>query len=174
MDVKDKIAEIIKSEKLNNARFSAQIGIQGSTLSHILNGRNNPSLDVLKSILSRYPNISPDWLILDIGAKFRSEKHSQEPTLFDDIDQTPSLPIVSELIAAQKTASSLYSNQEIHPPVAVSTEQFKPKEETVAPVVAPTTIPPGYVPAVESSSKRGIRKIIVYYTDHTFEEFEGH
>jgi len=48
MEEKDKIEKIMQAENLNSAQFATEIGIQGSTLSHILNGRNKPSLDVLK------------------------------------------------------------------------------------------------------------------------------
>ena len=52
MDEKERIEKIMLKEEMNSAIFAAEIGIQGSTLSHILNGRNNPSLDVLKKILT--------------------------------------------------------------------------------------------------------------------------
>ena len=49
--MKDRILEIIKREHLSNADFADKIGISPATVSSILNGRNNPSLDVsLKSI----------------------------------------------------------------------------------------------------------------------------
>ena len=60
MDEKDRIEKVMLTEGMNSAQFAAEIGIQGSTLSHILNGRNNPSLDVLKKVLNRFRTVSSD------------------------------------------------------------------------------------------------------------------
>ena len=87
MDEKDRIEKIMLKEEMNSAVFATEIGIQGSTLSHILNGRNNPSLDVLKKILNRFRTVSSDWLILGVGSMYRVEKQSQTPTLFDSLDE---------------------------------------------------------------------------------------
>ncbi|NLI37462.1 MAG: helix-turn-helix transcriptional regulator [Bacteroidales bacterium] len=61
----------------NSITFSEEIGIQQSTLSHILNGRNRPSLDVVMKISQRYPEISLDWLINGQG-DMDSDKHDVE------------------------------------------------------------------------------------------------
>jgi plasmid maintenance system antidote protein VapI len=53
--------------KLNNltaSAFADEIGVQRSSISHILSGRNKPSLDIVVKILTRFPNVSSDWLLL--------------------------------------------------------------------------------------------------------------
>jgi plasmid maintenance system antidote protein VapI len=53
--------------KLNNltaSAFADEIGAQRSSISHILSGRNKPSLDIVVKILTRFPNVSSDWLLL--------------------------------------------------------------------------------------------------------------
>ena len=167
MDVKEKIEKIIKAENLNFAQFAAQINIQGSTLSHILNGRNKPSLEVLKSILNRYRNISSDWLILDVGTMYRSEKQSQEPTLFDNIEQTVSPTIPLEAIEAPKSTPPIYTNQEKVVPNVLSQQQPIPEPSIITPLQSS-------VFASDKVPTKSVRKIIIYYTDNTFQEFEGH
>ena len=54
-------------EGLSATQFADKIGISASSLSHILNGRNNPSLDVVTRIHSAFPKISTDWLIYGSG-----------------------------------------------------------------------------------------------------------
>ena len=166
MDVKEKIEKIIKAENLNFAQFAAQINIQGSTLSHILNGRNKPSLDVLKSILNRYRNISSDWLILDVGTMYRAEKQSQEPTLFDNIEQTISTPIVLESFTPPKNTSPIYTNQEKVAPELISHPLSTPEPSPSAP-------PQSTFVVSENAPSKSVRKIIIYYTDNTFQEFDG-
>lgn len=58
----NRIKEIINSKAVTTARFAEIIGVKQSTLSHTLNGRNKPSLDILLSISTTFPEISMDWL----------------------------------------------------------------------------------------------------------------
>lgn len=67
----NRIAEILKSEGLTNSQFANLIGVQASAVTHILNGRNDPSLKVVKSILDNFRGINPDWLIAGIGEMYR-------------------------------------------------------------------------------------------------------
>ena len=53
------------------SQFSKIIGINRSTLSHILAGRNSPSLDVLEKILENFSYIDPDWLLRGRGSMER-------------------------------------------------------------------------------------------------------
>lgn len=70
--MKDRICKIMELETLTASRFAESIGIQRAAMSHILSGRNNPSLDVMTKILERYAYISPDWLLFGKGEMRRS------------------------------------------------------------------------------------------------------
>ncbi len=84
MTEKERIEALMRHEGFSLSQFANEINIQGSTLSHIMNGRNNPSLDVMKRILERFPSISPDWLIFGREPMRRQISHSHEmPSLFD-------------------------------------------------------------------------------------------
>ena len=50
MSEKQRIEKIILLEGLTSGDFAKEIGVQTSTLSHILNERNRPSLDVMRKI----------------------------------------------------------------------------------------------------------------------------
>ena len=49
------------------AQFAEKIGISPSSLSHILSGRNNPSLEVVMKIHKACDYISLDWLLYGEG-----------------------------------------------------------------------------------------------------------
>jgi transcriptional regulator with XRE-family HTH domain len=84
MTEKERLETLMRHEGLSLSQFANEINIQGSTLSHIMNGRNNPSLDVVKRILDRFPSINPDWLIFGREPMRRQISKSQEiPSLFD-------------------------------------------------------------------------------------------
>lgn len=147
---RDRIEKVMESEGLNAAQFAAEIGIKAPTLSHILNGRNNPSLDVLKRILERYRTISSDWLILGVGPMFRGIKQSQPLSLFDEMNENNIKSDKYESKMPEKNDSQEMGNR-------------KKNEQTISDMSkleqVPVVIP------------KNIKKIIVYFEDNTFQEF---
>lgn len=63
MELKDRIATIIKVNQHNASSFAEVLGVQRSSLSHILNGRNKPSLDFIEKVLLHFPRVDAAWLI---------------------------------------------------------------------------------------------------------------
>jgi DNA-binding XRE family transcriptional regulator len=70
--MKDRLQEILTRERLSPARFAELVGVQRSSVSHILSGRNKPSLDFLQKTLTHFGHINPDWLISGNGTYKRS------------------------------------------------------------------------------------------------------
>jgi transcriptional regulator with XRE-family HTH domain len=58
----------------NSAQFADEIGVKRSALSHVLSGRNNPSLDFMLKIKLRYPDTNLDWLLIGTGAMMEQTK----------------------------------------------------------------------------------------------------
>lgn len=48
--------------------FAEKVGVQRSSISHILSGRNKPSLDFVLKVLSAYPDIELYWLLNGKGS----------------------------------------------------------------------------------------------------------
>ena len=57
----------MKLEGLKPSEFADIIGVNRATISHILSGRNKPSIDFLEKLLQAYPNLNSNWLITGIG-----------------------------------------------------------------------------------------------------------
>lgn len=57
--------------------FAEKIGVQRSSISHILSGRNKPSLEFVLKILSVFPEVELYWLLNGEG-KFPSTKKTME------------------------------------------------------------------------------------------------
>lgn len=160
MAEKERIEKVMQLERMNSAVFAAAINIQGSTLSHILNGRNNPSLTVLQSILNRFPNISPEWLIMGQGPVERSSKQSQMPSLFpsDDESISKSTTLESKTVEKNDTVfSTIQQKTTVTPEIPAQTLQEQSPSQLFSQI---------------EQTKRSVRKIIVYYTDNTFQEFQ--
>ncbi len=52
---------------LKSSALADSIGVNRATISHILSGRNKPSIDFLEKLVNAYPNINANWLITGIG-----------------------------------------------------------------------------------------------------------
>ncbi len=66
--MENRIQNIIDKYGLSPNTFAQEIDVNRSTISHILSGRNKPSIEVLKKILKRFPEVSANWLLLGHGA----------------------------------------------------------------------------------------------------------
>jgi len=81
--MKERLIEFLKNENKSSAQLAEEIGVQPSGISHILSGRNNPSLDFVLKMLNKYKFLSTDWLLFGTGSMYREAKMQ---TLFD-LDQ---------------------------------------------------------------------------------------
>ena len=66
----ERIQQLISKKELSATQFSDEIGVQRSSLSHVLSGRNKPSLDFMLKIKARFPEVNLDWLLLGEGEMF--------------------------------------------------------------------------------------------------------
>jgi len=65
--MKDRITQFLSSEGISPAEFADKIGVQRSSVSHVLNGRNYPSASFIQKMLGSYNTLNPRWLLLGEG-----------------------------------------------------------------------------------------------------------
>ena len=63
----ERIKKIMQFYNLSATQFASEIGIQRSALSHIMSGRNKPSLDFMIKLKTRFDEINSDWLLFGKG-----------------------------------------------------------------------------------------------------------
>lgn len=145
MNERQRIEKIISNENMTAKQFATEVGIQAGTISNILSGRNNPSLDVMQKILNRFRTLNSDWLILGVGSMYRVNGDGPQQTLFDvrpeDSDDQDTLPIV---------------------------ETQKKEQHTAAPSIILSGKSAGS--SVMRSTSRTIDRVVIFYSDGTFEE----
>jgi transcriptional regulator with XRE-family HTH domain len=78
--MKERLIEFLKSENKSSAQLAEEIGVQASGISHILSGRNNPSLDFVLKMLEKYQYLSTEWLLFGKGSMYKENKMQ---SLFD-------------------------------------------------------------------------------------------
>lgn len=107
-EMKDRIAHIIRAKNLTAAEFALRLGIQPSNISHLLSGRNNPSLDFVKKLKETFPEYSLEWIIFGRGPITVSEPFAPvtpiEPVSTDTYDEIPVEPMEEETLFDQPKA----------------------------------------------------------------------
>ena len=151
--MREKLQILMNAENLTGSRLAEYLGIQPSSISHIMSGRNKPSLDFVQKILQRYPRINPDWLLLDSDQMYRIE--STEVATSQN----------SELLFDDPSAATMSAEQTV----------YSPANEQSA--VTTSNSPAASNPADNYTSlippqDRGVKRVIVMFDDHTFESYE--
>jgi len=92
-DFTTRLKIILKFYEESASSFAEKIGVQRSSISHILSGRNKPSLDFVMKVLHSYPEVDLYWLMNGDGQfpKQHSETtQPNQPNLFSDSKTTTS------------------------------------------------------------------------------------
>jgi transcriptional regulator with XRE-family HTH domain len=79
--MKERLLAFLIAENKSSAQLAEDIGVQPSGISHILSGRNNPSLDFVLKMLEKYQFLSTDWLLFGKGSMYNDINMQ---TLFDE------------------------------------------------------------------------------------------
>ena len=78
VDFINRLKDIIQHHQLSASQFAASIGVQRSSISHILSGRNKPSLDFILKVTNTYTDVDIYWLL---NGKGSFPKSSSSPTI---------------------------------------------------------------------------------------------
>ncbi|WP_417860969.1 helix-turn-helix domain-containing protein [Winogradskyella sediminis] len=79
VDFTKRLQKIIDYYSESASSFAEKIGVQRSSISHILSGRNKPSLDFVMKVLSTYPEVELYWLMNGKGDFPSKPKISESP-----------------------------------------------------------------------------------------------
>jgi transcriptional regulator with XRE-family HTH domain len=110
----DKFAErlniIMNYYELSAALFAEKIDVQRSSISHVLSGRNKPSLEFVLKILKEFPEVELYWLLNGTGSFPKSTETKINPTpplnLFsDENEQTKPSENLKEQLASTNLQS---------------------------------------------------------------------
>lgn len=81
-----RLNEIMVNNNLNSASFAEQIGVQRSSVSHVMSKRNKPSLDFILKIVNSFEEVTLDWLLFDNNLKPSSSSKSDSKFVNSKID----------------------------------------------------------------------------------------
>jgi len=89
-----RLQKIIDYYNLSASSFADKIGVQRSSISHVLSGRNKPSLDFVLKILSEFPEVEMYWLVN--GKGFFPNDVKQSPSASEEKINKPNLKAIAK------------------------------------------------------------------------------
>jgi transcriptional regulator with XRE-family HTH domain len=114
MSIKDRLQIVIKMNNLTNASFADKIEVQRSSISHIMAGRNKPSLDFIQKTLLSFPKVDAQWLITGKQSQTNSLDHNgQEDELHSISTSGKDIIDDKEATPKAKPTSRIQSNKSI-------------------------------------------------------------
>ena len=127
----ERINLLLKAKNITARQFAEEIGIQPSGMSHILSGRNNPSLDFVMKVIKRWPEVNINWLMFGNGEMYdglSSQSAQREPV------QTKE-PKQSTVASVTEQAQEFDLFTQPATPVAKKTAPSNPLPPTTAPTL---------------------------------------
>ncbi|WP_461128427.1 helix-turn-helix transcriptional regulator [Spirosoma aerophilum] len=167
MSINDKIKQILIDKNLTPSYFADEIGVQRSSISHILSGRNRPSFDIIQKIIRRFPELGYDWIMEEdgpsgnqtlssgYGNRTTSRPVPERPDRFNTTPSSVSYPTQSPGIRTQRN--------EI-PPITM------PMPGASVPM-EPSPTPSESTGISSPNPDKKVERILIFYTDGSFREY---
>lgn len=166
--MKERLLQLLDLEQISPSKFADIIGVQRSSVSHVISGRNNPSYDFLQKTLKAFPGLNASWLMLGEGTMYEHMGRKVPGNLFDPPEPAPAAQIPakiadqaqeSEEISASATASE---SSEVGSRASESLEKAEKTADS-----------PGEdkLQKPASGNQKKIVQVMVIYDDDTFRTF---
>ena len=139
--MEDRLLKILRHYDLSPSVFADKLGVQRSSISHLLSGRNNPSFDFMLRLTESFTDINLDWFITGKGNMLK--KQIQTPVNLSLFDMESNL---EKQVDTQSEKPDLKQQKE-------TDYKFTNVNNEI------------------ESVRKGVSKIILFYKDKSWEEF---
>ena len=141
----------MQKEEMTAAQFAEKIGLSPSSLSHILNGRNNPSLDVVMKIHKACSYTNLPWLIYGEGEmEWKAEVPKSEETGISGM--------------------ALFDESAFFTPEGTDERENRKEMASKSPVFTPKEIVREEIKYIEKPARK-ITEIRIFFDNGTYETF---
>ncbi len=169
-DIKHRIIRLMQYKGITASVFADTIGEQRSSISHILAGRNKPSLDLLEKIALTYPDISIDWLVTGLGKLEKGGTIIQDTpkpmgTLFNQDNETPP---TNEITNVTNPKPDIITDKEPIVPKPTETKIATEPSSNSEHKLDPQPIADPFIPY---NSKNAVERVIVFYKNGSFKQY---
>ena len=86
-DFTNRLKKILEHHQLTASLFADKIGVQRSSISHILSGRNKPSLDFILKVTNTFSDVDIYWLLNGKGTFPKEKIDSPSTTSSENLNE---------------------------------------------------------------------------------------
>ncbi len=170
--ISGRIKELIDNSGLSNKEFAERIDVSPAIISHILSGRNKPSLHVIQQITNVYTNVNLNYLLSGEGTLYR-QKPSLEATKPKADKQSEAFNLNDAVRpVAPPDSTPLHSSVGKGPAdlaaKAPEKQELNPEEE-----IGKTNVNLNNIQKYtkDARAEKEIERVIIFYSDKTMEEY---
>lgn len=157
MTARERLLKIIELEGKSSKQFAEMVGVSAGTISNIANGRNNASLDVLQRVRARFPKYAVKWVYEGLGDMYSDTYDGQ---------------VCQDDSRSGQDGLGSHDRQDVELDLFIpeaTKEELQPEAATL-PIDGDGQSRAMNRPDVSLGVNRTITKIVVFYSDGTFEE----
>lgn len=151
--MKNRLQQFINAENISQSQFADRINVARGSVSHIISGRNKPSYEFIQAMIEHFPMVNVEWLMTGKGKMYKD---------VTKVKEVPSAPenLFTATLVTEETGGDNVVNA-VLPGNGPYPEQKTQPQSDMAPEKAAQNI----------DNQQTIKKIVVFYTNGTFEEF---
>ncbi len=168
----ERVKILMSVKNLTSSDFAANIQVQRSGISHILSGRNKPSLDFVMKVLEAFPDVDEAWLLFGRGEMFKgSLPVPQSEKVSNIISEVEEMPTGLSEEKEDDRAEGFVFKQEQEASYDLNIEE-NASEKSITEAIQKDN-----EPSKEYSNppfRKKIVKLLAIYNDDSFKEYYLH
>lgn len=163
-----RLQQFLSAENISQSQFAETLGVARANISHILSGRNKPGFDFIEKLLRAYPALNLDWLVTGKGKMYKSagQPVKEEPTplpqsdeLFDNEEESINFEALENQDDSLIFQSAMNFPEPAAPQSTPRQSSFKTSSNTSR-------------NDRQTSTNKKIVKVLVFYSDNTYQELK--
>lgn len=156
-----RLKQFLAAENITQSQFADKIDVGRASISHVLSGRNNPSYEFIKAIMSKYPTLNMEWLMFGKGKMYNTPHPASTEKIREDV-------LFNDLFAETEAKHPESAEDSIPHNIEEYTKINNP--EQTQPTVPFSVIKDLVESTQQPVQQRKVSKIIVLFDDGSFQE----
>lgn len=162
-----RLKQFLAAENISQSQFADTIKVVRASVSHVLAGRNKPGYDFIKAIMTAYPRLNIEWLIVGKGKMYKSAQ---------DFNETAQSPVSAQIRDSREDEFPQLFDYDDTPGYE---DDFPRQDVVLTPSEempssprqdAPNTAHIENIKAKSEDPQRKAIKVVIFFNDGTYQE----
>lgn len=173
--MKERLIQLLDLEQLTPSKFADIIGVQRSSVSHVISERNKPSFDFIQKTLKAFPGLNAEWLILGEGSMYEQMGRGVSGNLFGSAVDPVQASFDGDIKKETQEEVEKMDSELTYPSHSAPQSEDR-TQETSEKMTADREREPAEnesnVKIQELSKEKKVVQVMVFYEDDTFRSFK--